>query len=313
MFAKTLSKIHHNPKNPSSLGGVERFLRRARQLHVSGATRQTVQEYLRSEQAYTLHRPARRRFTRNHTYVAGMDAQWQADLADMQGIARQNNGMRYLLTVIEVFSKFAWAVPVHSNDANAITSAFDQVLMAAHPRHPRRLQTDKEKEFFNSDFLLLMKSNGIQHFASESEQKAAVVERFNRIIKTRIWTYLYDRGSVRWVDVIQYLVKAYNCSHHRSIGKAPADVQKTDEDRLWVRLYGDGDTYLKPPIPHEDMVRVSGKTTIIDKGYMRNWTKEHFTVSQAVPPRRGTKRRVYNLVDYNKEDVKNSWYTEELQ
>ena len=107
MSAKTLSKIYHNFKDPGSLGGVERLLRRAKQLPVPGATRKTVQEYLRSEQAYTVHRPARRRFTRNHTYVAGIDAQWQADLADMQGLARQNGGMRYFLTVIDVFSKFA--------------------------------------------------------------------------------------------------------------------------------------------------------------------------------------------------------------
>ena len=57
-----------------------------------------------------------------------------------------------------------------------------------------------------------------------------------------------DRGTVRWVDVIQDLIDAYN-SRHRSIGMAPADVQKKDENRLWVRLFGDGDTYLKPQIP----------------------------------------------------------------
>ena len=85
MSFEVLSKIYHDPKNPGSLSGVERFLRRARQLHASGATRQNLEEYLRSEQAYTLHKPARRRFTRNHTYVAEINAQWQANLADMQG------------------------------------------------------------------------------------------------------------------------------------------------------------------------------------------------------------------------------------
>ena len=139
----------------------------------------------------------------------------------MQGIAKQNGGMRYLLTV---FSKFAWAIPVYSKDAKAITTAFGQVLTTADPRHPKRLQTEKGKEFFNSDFQALMKRHGIQQFASESEQKAAVVERFNRTIKTRIWTYLSDRGTVRWVDVILDLVDAYNHSRHRSIGMAPADV-----------------------------------------------------------------------------------------
>ena len=107
MSAEVLSKIYHDPKEPVSMRGVERLLRRARQLHVQGVTRKTVQEYLRSEQAYTLHKPARRWFTRNHTYVAVIDANWQADLADIQGIARQNTGMRYILTVIDVLFKLA--------------------------------------------------------------------------------------------------------------------------------------------------------------------------------------------------------------
>ena len=156
MSAEVLSKIYHDPKDPGSLGGVERLRRRARQFQAPGAKRKNVEEYLRSEQAYTLHKPARRRFARNHTYVSGIDALWQADLADMQGIAKQNGGMRYLLTVIDVFSKFAWAIPVHSNDAKAITTAFGQVLTTANPRHPQRLQTDKGNKFFNSDFQALI-------------------------------------------------------------------------------------------------------------------------------------------------------------
>ena len=78
----------------------------------------------------------------------------------------------------------------------------------------------------------MIKRNNIQHFASESEPKAAVVERFNRTIKTRIWTYFSDRGTVRWVNVIQDLVDAYNHSRYRSIGMAPVDVQKKNENRI---------------------------------------------------------------------------------
>ena len=202
MSAEALSKIYHDPKDPGSSGGVDRLLQRARQLHVSGVTRKTVQQYLKSEQAYTLHKPAHRRFTRNHTYVAGIDAHWQADLADMQGIAKQNGDMRYFFTVIDVFSKFALAVPVHSKNAKAITVAFGQMLTIANPCHPKRLQTNKGKEFVNSNFQTLIKRHGIQHFASESEQKVAVVARFNRTFKTKIWTYLSDHGTVRWVDII---------------------------------------------------------------------------------------------------------------
>ena len=158
-----------------------------------------------------------------------------------------------------------------------------------------------------------MKRHGIQHFASESEQKAAEVERFNRTIKTRIWTYLSHRGTVRWVNVIQDLVYAYNNSRHRSIGMSPAYVQKKDENRFWVRLFGDGDTHLKPQISQKAMVRASSHKTIFDKVDMPNWTQEHLSVSQVVPSRQKTKRRVYMLVDYNDEPVKGSWYPEKLQ
>ena len=140
-----------------------------------------------------------------------------------------------------------------------------------------------------------------------------MVERFNRTIKTRIWTYLSDRGTVRWVDVIQDFVDAYNNLRHRSIGMAPADVEKKDENRYRVCLFGDGDTYLKPQIPQGAVVRATSHNKICDKSYMPNWTKEHFTVSKAVPPRKGTKRRVYKLVDYNDEDVNGNWYPEEVQ
>ena len=108
-----------------------------------------------------------------------------------------------------------------------------------------------------------------------------------------VWTYLSDRGIVCWVNIIQDLVDGYNHPRHRLIGMAPADVQKNDENRIWVRLFGDGNTCLKPLIPQGAMLRAIINNTIFHKGYMPNWTKKHFTVSQAVPPRRGTKRRVY--------------------
>ena len=143
MSAEVLSRIYHDIKVPGFLGEVERLSKRASQLHIPSATRKKVEEYFRSEQVYKLHKPARRQFTGNHTYVLGIDAQWQADLAYMQSIAKQNGGMRYLLTVIDVFSQFAWAIPVNFKDAKIITAALGQVLTTAKPSHFRRLQTDK--------------------------------------------------------------------------------------------------------------------------------------------------------------------------
>ena len=104
--------IYRTPGDRGALGGAERLYRRAKELNVFGVTRAAVADYLHGQQAYTLHKPARRKYEDNKTYVAGIDAHWQADLADMQGLAKRNDGMRYILTVIDVFSKYAWSETV---------------------------------------------------------------------------------------------------------------------------------------------------------------------------------------------------------
>ena len=144
----------------------------------------------------------------------------------MQGIAKQNGEIKYLIIVIDVFFKFAWEIPVHFKDAKAIIKTFRQVLTTAKSRHYHWLQTDKGKKYLNSNFQALMKSQGIQHCASKSKKKSTVVKQFNRTNKPRIWKYLSNRGSVLWVNVSQDLVDAYNNSRLRFIGMAPADVQK---------------------------------------------------------------------------------------
>ena len=95
MSAKTLTKIYHDPKVFRFLGRVWRPLRRAKKLHVLCVTRETVQDYIQSKQANKLRKLASRQFTRKNIYVAGIDLQWQVNLADIQVIARQNDGMTY--------------------------------------------------------------------------------------------------------------------------------------------------------------------------------------------------------------------------
>ena len=90
-----------------------------------------------------------------------------------------------------------------------------------------------------------MTINGIYHFASESDQKAAVVERFNRTLKTKIWIYLSAKRTKKWVYALPSIVNLYNGSYHRSIGMAPNKVTTDDQNQIWTRLSVDGDTYLK--------------------------------------------------------------------
>ena len=176
-------------------------------------------------------------------------------------------------------------MPVKNKDGKFIRDAFKLVLTSENPRKPERLQTENGKEFFNREFTGLMTTNCIHHFASESDQKTAVVERFNRTYKTRIWTYLSAKRTKKWVDALPAIVNSYNGIYHRSIGMAPNKVTNTDEDQIWTRLYGDGDTNLKRNRNIKDgaTIRISRVKGVFDKGYMPNWSREQFTVSSMVP------------------------------
>ena len=107
-----LKELYYSADDTGSNGGVERLYRRAVEDQVPHITRNAVREFLSLQRAYTLHKPARRHFPRNRIYVGIIDKHWQADLADMVGLQRENNGNLYILTVIDVFFKYAWSVPV---------------------------------------------------------------------------------------------------------------------------------------------------------------------------------------------------------
>lgn len=308
-----LKKLYYDPKNAGAYGGVDRLFRSARKAKLGVKDRKVVARFLRNEQTYSLHKPARKNFARNRTYVKGIDAQWQADLAEMQQDSRKNNGHRYILTVIDVFSKYAWALPTKDKSAKTMVKAFQDLFDMAAPRKPKRLQTDKGKEFINKDVQKLLKDQGVQYFYTWSDKKAAVVERFNRTLKEKMERYFDAHQTRRWVDVLPDLVDGYNHAYHRSIGMAPADVRKADENRIWVRLYGDGDktaTADGPLIPDEKKVRISRVKGAFEKGYKPNWSEEHFFVTGHSD--RGP-RRVYKLKDDSDEPIHGSWYKEELQ
>ena len=162
--------------------------------------------------------------------------------ADMVGLERDNGGHRYVLIVIDVFSKYALSVPVKPKDGKSVRDAFKSVLRSpkvvrtSDPRKFERLQTDKGKEFFNREFTSLMTQNGIHHVASVSDQKAALVEWFNWTLKNRIWTYLSAKRTKKLIDALLTILTSYNKSCQYIIRISPNNVTKDDKDRIWVRL-----------------------------------------------------------------------------
>ena len=183
--SKTIKLLtsYYDPRQPGSLGGVTSF---------AGTLKLPVKkarELLRKDFGYTLHKPRRRRFPTLPVLVFNIDEQWVVDLVEVQNISKYNKGMRYLLMVIDAFSKFAWVEPIKSKTRKAVTEAFEKILKRSKGRKPINLQTDDGKEFRNSTFAALMKKKNIHHFSTSGDTKASIVERFNRTFKERLYRY----------------------------------------------------------------------------------------------------------------------------
>ena len=164
---------------------------------------QSVREaktFLAGRDAYTLHKPRRIRFPRRKTYSKGITDLFQIDLVDLSNLASFNDGMRYLLTCIDVFSKRAWAVPVRRKSARDVAEAFEKILAEGY--RPNMVQSDKGTEFLNSIFQSMLRRHDIHFYTSENEDlKAAVVERFNRTLK-RMFRYFTHANTRRYVDAL---------------------------------------------------------------------------------------------------------------
>ena len=129
-----------------------------------------------------LHKPIKRKFQKRSVIVAGIDYTWSADLVDMTSFDKFNTGIKYLLTIIDIFSKCAWAVPVRDKTGASVTKAFEKVMINS-KRKSERLWVDEGREFYNSEFKKLLEKNGILMYHTFNEGKAVVVERFYRTLK----------------------------------------------------------------------------------------------------------------------------------
>ena len=307
-----LEKTYYDPTGTGSYSGVNPLLLQVNQLLNSVVKkRQVVTEWLSGEDTYTLHRPARRNFARNKTLSKHIDYMWQADLVDMQSLSRKNGGIKYLLVIIDSFSRFAWVHPLKNKSGKELVEAFRHVFITS-GRKPLKLCTDMGTEFTNHQVQQLLKENEVFFYTTASDKKAAMVERLNRTLKEKIWRYFTHHNTHRYIDVLQDFVNAYNNSRHRIIGMAPAKVTKKDEKRLWQKQFGHLEDSEEQTTKFNvgDQVRVSTVKNPFEKGYWGNWSEEVFRIKDI---RKNHAIPMFIVEDSTGEVLKGAFYAEQLQ
>lgn len=303
---KKLEEIYYNPNHPASLGAAPVLAAAAK------VPLQKTQKWLQKQATYTLHKQARKHYATRKYYVNAVDDQWQLDLAEMQDIQRENQGYRYILTCIDILSRYGWALPLKNKSGKEVAAAIEKIFKTSN-RLPKRIQTDQGKEFYNNDVKRLLEKHNIELFSVKSPFKCALVERWNRTIKTKIWKYFTSRNTRKWLDILPKIVHAYNHSKHRIIGTTPASVNAQNGMIIWERLYGKD-----PPRHHAridkikkgDLVRISKVKGQFEKGYLPNWSREEFIVDKI---NNKFSPAMVSLKDHRGEVIEGNFYIDEIQ
>ena len=228
----------------------------------------------------------------------------------MDKLLKWNKGYKYLLTIIDVFSKFAWAIQLKDKKGTSITNAFNNIVIND-KRKPEYLWVDKGSEFYNNTFKEWLKKNDIKMYSTFNEGKAVVIERFNRTLKNKMYKQFTAKGNTQYLDMLPKLLKQYNDTKHSSIKMSPVEASlKKNQGIVYFNLYGDMEpSSAKPKFKVGDRVRISKyKRKTFDKGYTENWSEEMFTIDEI----QHTNPITYKLKDLNNEEIQGSFYEPEL-
>lgn len=320
-----LNRFFYNDESPGYLGSVKKLFDASRAGSLrTRPTRKQVKKWLSTQETYTLHRPVRKHISRNYYNTFEINGLWQTDIIDLHLLKKFNDGHSYILAVIDVFSKFVYAQPLKSKSAAEVTKVFRHMIDGAPVnegvrRAPRVLQSDRGKEFKNQIFKRFLTSRNIQQQfpLTQSQHKAAVIERFNRTMQGLMRRYFTSQGGKtrRYIDVLPKLVNLYNNSVHSTIKMKPSQVtihnvkavyentHRRHQHRIPMNIYTQqfqlGDKVL--------LRRARGK---LDAKYSSNWSPEIFVITNII---RKKPLFLYQLKDSDRRQIREKFYGSELQ
>ena len=313
MFTKKQKKFfdkYYDFSNPGSFSGISGFRKNNPEFKNKHIT-----PYLKGTPTYTYHKQYVRKFPRNKFYAEKIDHMWQIDLIDLSSIRNkfysQNNG--FALTCIDAFSRYAWVEPMKNKTAEESKKALERII--AKGRKPAIIYSDGGSEF-KGVFEKYCQENQIIIIINQNAPhiKAAIVERFNRTIKQKMWRVFTYLGKKQYSNILQKLVQSYNNSFHRSIGTAPSKVTKDNQEKIHDYQYGDLnslDNFIEFEFKVGDYVRVLfDKDNTFEKGYVQKWSSEICVVVHQNP----TNPPTYSINNTNtKLTLRPFYYAQELQ
>ena len=255
-----------------------------------------------------LHKPVRFKFKKRRVFSPAPDSIWAADLADLSKFSRSNKGYRYLLLVIDVFTKYGYIRALKKKTAKETTEAFKDIFVTS-KKSPKRVWVDKGTEFYNKRMQMLFDEYNVKIYSTENFLKSTIVERWIRTIKSIMWKYFSAARTRNYISIIDDIVDKYNSTRHSSIRCTPKEAREPENfTYVFNNLYPDEKIDRKQPFNVGDQVRIARKKGLFEKGYEPNWSEELFKVVAVQP----TNPKTYKLKDMASESVDGTFYRQNL-
>ena len=249
-----------------------------------------------------LHKPVIKKFNKKKVYSQFKDNIWGVDLADMQSLSKKNKSIKYLLCAIDLYSKYAFVVPLKDKKGISVTNGFNKIIKQS-GRKPNKLWVDQGSEFYNHVFKRWLSRNNIIMYSTYIEGKSVVAEKFIRTLKNKLYKHMTASGKNVYYDVLDDVLNKYNNTKHSAIKMKPIDVK--NNKRVYIDEHNEKYSRFKVG----DRVRISKFKNIFAKGYTPNWSREIFIVNKI----NDTVPYTYNIKGLNDEEIISSFYDRELQ
>ena len=217
-------------------------------------------------------KPPKKFYDTNKTDVYHIDDIWSLDILDLKDYGPENNrNYRYVLVVIDNFSKFGWTIPLKNKNGQTIKDSFENILISS-KRKPNLIESDRGKEFYNNIFQDFLNKNNIKLFSRNSSYGAVFADRFNRTIRDLLKKPVFEKGDGKWIDILQVITKQYNNRIHSSTKLTPIQASLKNNEGFVYKNLIDKRNKVKPKFQINDLVRTADLKKTFSKGDTTNWS-----------------------------------------
>jgi hypothetical protein len=249
-----------------------------------------------------IHKSARKIFPRRQVSTFEPNEIWSVDLVDMSNISEDNDNVKFLLNIVDIYSRYAYSFPLKSKKGSQILDVFKTLKIL-----PKNIWVDQGSEFYNKDFKKFCKDHDINMYHTYSGLKSVYVERFNRTLKEMMYKYFTEHNSDYYLNVLDEFIKTYNNTVHSRTKVKPVDAYNEKKNpTMNIKSYNK----IAPKFTIGDYVRISRVKQTFEKGYTARWSKEVFEIYKVDT---SNYPYMYEIKDLLNEDIKGKFYEYELQ